>query len=136
MQISPINSNYQTRNQFHKNTPKFEGVLNKVQLNFILERLSRRNTKVFEKFNIDDFKGVINSLIKKYECLGTSSVGIQIVNNDDLPKLLGKNFANYDTKNKMGLCIAVGNRKGPIEDMTNIYEAQTFLINPAQLSKL
>lgn len=136
MQISPINCNYQNRNQIHKNAPKFEGALNTKQVDIILERLSKRNSKVFEKFDIDEFKKVINGLIKKYECLGTSSVGIQIVYNDDLPKLLGKGLADYNTNNRIGLCIAVGNKRGPIEEMTNIYEAQTFLVDPAILSKL
>lgn len=136
MQICPINFNYQNRNQVYRNAPKFEGALNGNQVNIILERLSKRNSKVFEKFDINEFKSVINGLIKKYECLGTSSVGIQIVNNDDLSKLLGKSLANYNTKNKMGLCIAVGNKRGPIEEMTNIYEAQTFLIDPTELSRL
>ena len=135
MQISPIS--YQSRCQIRQNTaPKFEGALNDKQVDIVLKRLSKMNSKIFEKFDIKEFNDVIEELIKRYECLGTSSVGIQVVNNNDLPKLLGKELANYNTKNKMALCVAVGNKRGPIEEMTNIYEAQTFLIDPTELSKL
>lgn len=75
----------------------------------------------------------INNLIY-YKGLGIRSIEIQVVGNEDIPKLLGKNAAKYNTKNKFGLCIAVGNKYGPIEDMNKIYEAKTFLVNENALN--
>ena len=140
MQISAIASNYNyPMNNVKRNNvsqPSFQGALNKLEVDIVLQRLAKVNDEVIEKFTPAKLREVMEYLVERYECLGTHSCGIQIVNNDDLPKLLGKNIANYNTKDKIGLCVAVGDKYGPIEQMSNIYHAKTFLIHPSELSKM
>ena len=47
-----------------------------------------------------------------------------------------KYLTEYDLKDKIGLCVAVGDKYGPIEKMTNIYQAKTFLLHPKELEKM
>ena len=142
MQISAItpNYNYSVNNNMKRNNvsqPSFQGALNKLEMDIVLQRLAKVNDEVFENFSIPKLKEVMEYLIERYECLGLRSCGIQVVGNDDLPKLLGKEAAaKYDLKDKIGLCVAVGDKYGPIEQMTNIYQAKTFLLKPSELEKL
>ena len=117
--------------------PSFQGGLNKFEVDIVLQRLAKVNDEVFESFSMPKLREVMDYLVKRYDCLGIRSCGIQVVGNDDLPKLLGKDAAvKYDLKDKIGLCVAVGDKYGPIEQMTNIYQAKTFLLKPSELSKL
>jgi len=142
MQISAItpNYNYSVNNNMKRNNvsqPSFQGGLNKLEVDVVLQRLAKVNDEVFESFSMPKLREVIDYLVKRYECLGTRSCGIQIVGNDDLPKSLGKDAAvKYDLKDKIGLCVAVGDKYGPIEKMTNIYQAKTFLLHPKELEKM
>lgn len=140
MQISAVTQkfNYSTINNSKQQTPQpsFQGALNQIELDIVLQRLAKVNDEVIEKFDIKKFEEVMDYLTKRYECLGVKSIGLQIVGNDDLPKLLGKNIVNYNTKDKIGLCVAVGDKYGPIEEMTNIYQAKTFLLKPEELKNL
>ena len=141
MQISAIAPNYNcSMNNVKRNNvsqPSFQGALNKLEVDIVLQRLAKVNDEVFEKFSIPKLQEVMDYLVKRYDCLGIRSCGIQIVGNDDLPKLLGKEAATkYDLKDKIGLCVAVGDKYGPIEQMSNIYQAKTFLLKPSELNKL
>ena len=142
MQISAItqNYNYSVNNNVKRNNisqPSFQGGLNKFEVDIVLQRLAKVNDEVIDKFTPAKLKEVMDYLVQRYECLGTRSCGIQIVGNDDLPKLLGKDaMMKYNTKDKIGLCVAVGDKYGPIEQMTNIYHAKTFLLHPNELSKM
>ena len=140
MQISAITPNYSysknTQQKQNVSKTSFQGVLNQIELDIVLKRLAKVNDEVFENFSVQKFKEVMDYLTQRYECLGVKSIAIQVVNNDDLSKLLGKNINNYNTKGKLGLCIAVGDKYGPVEKMTNIYQAKTFLLKPEELKKL
>ncbi len=140
MQISAITPNYSysknTQQKQNVSKTSFQGVLNQIELDIVLKRLAKVNDEVFENFSVQKFKEVMDYLTQRYECLGVKSIAIQVVNNDDLSKLLGKNINNYNTKDKLGLCIAVGDKYGPVEKMTNIYQAKTFLLKPEELKKL
>jgi hypothetical protein len=142
MQISAItpNYNYSVNNNMKRNNvsqPSFQGGLNKFEVDIVLQRLAKVNDEVFESFSMPKLREVMDYLVKRYDCLGIRSCGIQIVGNDDLPKLLGKDAAaKYDLTDKIGLCVAVGDKYGPIEQMTNIYQAKTFLLKPSELNKL
>lgn len=140
MYISPITANYANTNLYRQNkttsTPNFKGALNDNQMERVLKLLAPKNNEVFEKFSGQKLKDVMDNLMNKYKSLGVSSIGIQIVSNDDLSKLLGKNIGKYNTNGKMGLCVAVGDKYGPIENMNKIYEAKTFLVNEKDLMSL
>lgn len=141
MQISAITPNYNcsVSNNMKRNNvsqPSFQGGkveltegLNSLAADIVFQRLAKANDEVFEVFSTKKFKEVMTSLVERYECLGTSSCGIHIVSNDDLPKLLGKDAPlKYDLNGKTGFCIVVGNKRGPVNEMTNIYQAKTFLL--------
>jgi hypothetical protein len=120
--------------------PSFQGVgmlsegLNDLAAEIVLQRLAKANDEVFEVFSAKKFKEVMTSLIERYECLGTSSCGIHIVGNNDLPKLLGKDAPlKYDLNGKTGFCVVVGNKRGPVNEMTNIYQAKTFLLKDSDM---
>lgn len=140
MYIRPISvNNYNNLNTYKQNRvsqPNFKGALNDRQMERVLKLLAPKNTEVFENFSEQKLTKVMDNLIDKYKGFGIRSVGIQVVETNDLPKLLGENAAKYDTKNKFGLCVAVGDKYGPIENMNNIYEAKTFLVNENELKKL
>lgn len=139
MRISAINTNYnyQNNNINRKNAqqPNFQGAMSDKLANVTINRLAKMNNEVFEKFSAEALDKQMSKMIEKYSCLGTKSAGIMVVNQKDLPALLGKNINKFDVKNKMGLCVAVGDKFGPIENMTNIYEAKTFLLTEKELKK-
>lgn len=98
--------------------------------------LSEKNTGVFLNFDTRTLKSVMDNLINKYSSIGVRSVGIQIVNNNDLPALLGKTVDASALKNKFGLCIAVGDKYGPIENWGRVYEAKTILATEKNLKSV
>ena len=142
MYITPISTNY-TAQKFYNNSnisaqnkitqPAFKGALNDVQMERVLKLLAQKNNEVFEKFSPVKLNQVMEGLINKYKSQGIRSVALQIVSNEDLPKLLGKNISKYNTSDKFGLCVAVGDKYGPIENMNNIYEAKTFLVRESDI---
>lgn len=140
MYITPISTNnYSNLNTYKQNKvsiPNFKGALNDGEMEKVLKLLASKNTEVFENFSAPKLKEVMDSLMEKYKYLGLRSIGIQVVEPKDLPQLLGKNAAKYETKSKFGLCVAVGDKYGPIENMNNVYEAKTFLVNKNELKKL
>lgn len=142
MIISAIRPNYYTnRVNSYQNlntrkqvtSPAFQGALQQSEMDRILKMLAPKNVEVFEgRLNLQKVSGVMDELVKKYR---TGSAAIQIVTDKDLVKLLGKD-TKFDLNNKVGLCVAVGDKYGPIEHWTNVYEAKTFLVpktsmNPA-----
>lgn len=149
MQISAITPNYNcsVNNNMKRNNvsqPSFKGGkikftegLNNLAADIVLQRLAKANDEVFEVFSAKKFKEVMNSLIERYECLGTSSCGIHVVSNNDLPILLGKDAPlKYDLKGKTGFCVVVGSKRGPVNEMTNIYQAKTFLLKDSDIPDL
>ena len=138
MQISAIAQNYNcpVNGNIKRNNvsqPAFQAGLNNIETDILLSRLAKVNDEVFESFNMKKLKETMDYLINRYKSLGVKSPGVMIVSNDDLPKLLGKDVNKYNIKGKTGLCVAVGDKNGPLETMTNIYHAKTFLIEPNDL---
>lgn len=140
MYITPISTNtYNNLNTYKQNRvskPNFKGALNDREMERVLKLLAPKNTEVFENFSEQKLTKVMDHLMDKYKSLGIRSIGIQVVGPEDLHKLLGEKASKYDTKNKFGLCVAVGDKYGPIENMNNVYEAKTFLVNEKELKKL
>lgn len=140
MYVSPISANYANTNLYRQNktssVPSFKGALTDVQMERVLKLLAQKNNEVFETFSRQKLKDVMDMFINKYKNLGVSSVAIQIVDNKDLAKLLGQDVSKYNTKGKLGLCVAVGDKYGPVERMNKIYEAKTFLVKESDMKTL
>lgn len=142
MLVSAIRPNYTNRTNNYQNfnnrktvsTPAFQGALYASEMDRILKMLAPKNVAVIDgKLNLQKIADVIDELVKKYQ---TRSTAIQIVSdNKDLVKLLGKD-TKYNLDNKIGLCVAVGNKYGPIEKWTEVYEAKTFLIPKNQIKSV
>ena len=144
MRILPLQSSYPTRNAntykrntrpVMRNTPAFQGALNNKQAERVLNMLSEKNTEVIDKFTPQILKNTMDNLFEKYQHLNSKSLGIYVVGKEDLPKFLGENAAKYDTKNKFGVCIAIGDTYGPVESWTKAYEGKTILI-PENMMKV
>ncbi|MBE7712432.1 MAG: hypothetical protein E7Z87_01665 [Cyanobacteria bacterium SIG26] len=141
MQIMSIRPNY-TKVNYQRNilapnsnvkTPSFKGVLSNNEYERVMRLIAEKNSEFFTDFSVEKLDKVITSLCDKYQCLGVKSAGLQIISKDDLIRHFGSKVAKYDTKNKMGLAVVVGNKYGPVELMDNIYEAKTFIIKPEEL---
>lgn len=141
MRISPINTNFyakrtQTLNNTKQTTPAFQGEQSNALYKATLEKLKKVNSEIIVGFNPDRLNNCIDEMVKKYSCLGTKSVGIQIIGKEDLSDFLGDKAKSYNTKDKLGLCVAVGDKFGPVEEMSRIYEAKTFIISESELITL
>ncbi len=138
MQVGAITP-YYTNNNYRNNNvtrPSFKGALNEQQMIRVLKMLSEKNTGVFLNFDTRTLKSVMDGLINKYSSIGVRSVGIQVVDNNDLPALLGRKVDASALKNKFGLCIAVGDKYGPIENWGRVYEAKTILATEKDLKSV
>lgn len=138
MQVGAITPYYTNNNYRNTNVtrPAFKGALNEQQMTRVLKMLGEKNTDVFLNFDLKNLKTVIDGLINKYSSLGVRSAGIQVVNNKDLPALLGKSVDANTLKDKLGLCIAVGDKYGPIENWGRVYEAKTILATEKDLKSV
>ena len=136
MKIYAMDNYYNRQLVCSKSSTSFKGELTSKQYITVLERLKKVNSAVDDRFSTDLLDNIINSMVKRYECLGVKSVALQIISKRDLPYFLGDKASNYDLKDKIGICIAVDDKRGPIESMTNIYDAHVLLAKEDELSKL
>lgn len=145
MRILPLQSSYTNRNSNNynrktnpaiRNTPAFQGVLNKQQNEKVLKMLSEKNTEIIDNFTPQVLKNTMNKLFAKYKHLNSKSIGLYVVGKEDLPGFLGENAAKYDLKNKFGVCIAMGDKYGSVECWTKAYEAKTILIHENVMKNL
>jgi hypothetical protein len=106
--------------------PNFKGALSSQEMDRIINKLSKKNTEVIERLLINKelINNVARELTHKHK---TNNVGMQIITDEFLAKFLGKK--PYETQHQVGLCIAVGDKRGPIENWNKIYEAKTILID-------
>ena len=135
MQVNTINSAYAYSNYNRKNVsrPNFRGALSNEKYYQALNKLKKVNKVTTENFSMSKLKEIIERLGDKYRDLGIHSIGIQIISNKDLPMFLGESASKYDLRGKLGLCVAVGDRNAPIEEMNCIYEAETILAKESDL---
>ena len=87
-------------------------------------------------FSKEKLTGIIEKLGNKYQNINNHSIGIQIISNIDLPLFLGNVANKYDLRDKIGICIAVGDTKAPLERMNNIFEAETIIAKESDLSSI
>ena len=141
MRISPINTNIYTKrtntlNNTKQTTPAFKGEQSNALYKATLDKLKKVNSEIIVGFNPDKLNSCISEMVEKYSCLGTKSVGIQVIGKEDLADFLGDKAKPYNTKDKFGLCVAVGDKFGPVEKMNRIYEAKTFIVSEYELNNL
>lgn len=136
MQIQALGGYYNRSNLQSSKVPSFNAGLSDRQYDVVLQRLKKVNSEVKPRFSGELLKETMNAIIDRYECLGVKSVAMQIISSKDLPEFLGAEALKYDLKDKIGICVAVGNKNAPIEDMTNIYDAVTLLATKDDLTKM
>lgn len=137
MRILPVMPNYVNRNRNNnamtnvskKQNTSFQGALNDKQTLRVVKMLADKNTEVIDNCNIAIMKNVINSLYEKWQNVTNGSVGLYILNQEDLAKVLGKNAAKYNTNGKYGVCVGIGDVCGPVEKWNKAYEVKTLLMN-------
>ncbi len=131
---APIVNNYPSNMyQTRTSSPNFKGVLNERETERVLKMLAEKNREVILNVNtVKNFQKILNDFFLQYRRLGISSVGIQIIPEDRLSAFIGKN-QNVDLKDKIGLCIAVGDKYGPIESWNKVFDAKTILAQKSLL---
>lgn len=133
MRILPVSNNfYRTQPAKTSSQPNFQGALNQPEMNRVVKMLAAKNTEIIEKLTLEPkfINKIAADLTKKYK---TRSVGLQVITGQDLANFLGNNTAKHNPTNKVGLCIAVGDKFGPIERWNQVYEAKTILIPESTL---
>ena len=143
MQISAIRPNYTTNYKTYNNKqtkpvtqPTFKSREDD-EWNAGLKYLRSNTTGVYQGFNMKALKSTINELVIKYYCMGLRGVGMMQVANKDLPMLLGEKVAQKcDLKDKIGLCVVMGEPVGEVEDMDAVYEVKVFLDTPERIDRV
>ena len=141
MRISAISPNYVTRNNNYKkqvktSQPVFTSNQRDEDYDAGLRYLNSKMTKVYQGFNIGKLSSEINEMVLKYWPLGLNGVGLMQVHNEDLPVLLGKTAQKCDLKEKIGLCLVMGEPVGEVADMDEIYEVRLFIDTPENINKV
>jgi len=137
VQISAIRSNYTSNCNNYKRVnnhqakpvsqPTFKSREDD-EWNAGLRYLRSNTTGVYQGFNLKALKSTINELVLKYYCMGINGVGMMQIANEDLPMLLGEKVAQKcDLKNKIGLCVVMGEPVGEVANMEDIYEVRVFI---------
>ena len=146
MQISAIRPNYTSNYNNYKRVnnhqakpvsqPAFKSREDD-EWNAGLRYLRSNTTGVYQGFNLKALKSTINELALKYYCMGINGVGMMQIANEDLPMLLGEKVAQKcDLKNKIGLCVVMGEPVGEVADMEDIYEVKVFLDTPERIDQV
>ena len=126
----------QTINKNRETIPTFKGEQSDALYKATLEKLKKVNSEIIVGYNPDKLNNCIHEMIDRYSCLGTKSVGLQVIGKEELVDFLGDKAKQYNTKNKLGICVAVGDKFGPVENMNRIYEAKTFIVSEYELNNI
>lgn len=146
MRISALTTNYtnnykkynnnQTRQTKPLSQPAFKSREDDAW-NAGLKYLGSKTTGVYQGFNIKALKSTVNELVLKYYCMGIPGVGMMQIANKDLPTLLGEKIAKKcDMKDKIGLCVVMGEPVGEVSDMEDIYEVKVFIDTKERIDKV
>lgn len=129
MRITPnFQTNYTNYGKKCARPQNFQGALNNAETQRVLKMLSDKNTGfVVSYMEPATIQSTLQHLYHKhFEAAGK---GIFVVGPDDLPKFVKGKFAGIaDLKDKIGICMAVGDKYGPIETWTKVFEAKTLLV--------
>jgi len=142
MRISAITPNYQAyRNNNYKktnfvSTPTFKSSREDEEWNNGLRYLNSKTTQIYQGFSLEKFKSEAKDMTIKYMCMGLNGVGLMQIANEDLPVLLGRYYDKCDTKDKIGLCMVMGEPVGEVADMDEIYEVKIFVDTPERIDRI
>ena len=131
MYISPVSNNFYKSayaNRSNNLHPNFKGSLSDTETKRVLEMLKPVVTDIKTCNSIFELKTISDNLIKKYSRLNIDSIGMMVINNKDLTSFSQGRISQNETTDKIGLCIAVGNKYGPIEIWDTAYEANLILL--------
>ena len=124
---TPTNLNKRCNNV--SSSPSFCAELNDAQVLRVLQMLKNKVTDVQVFENLSGIKKITDSLMKKYQPFGMKSVGAMVIPEEHLAGFLNNNqklYANID--DYRGICVAVGDKYGPVENWTKAYQAIVALI--------
>ena len=119
MNISAISS-YRYNNNYSSNVKNsFNGKLEDKAVNRVLNMLKPKVTATTIS-SMEGLKSIMDNLVSKWK---RNSVGMMVIPEKDLAGFVGKEVKDY-----RGLCVAVGDKFGPMETWGNCFEAITVLI--------
>ena len=114
--------------------PSFGAELSDAQVSKVLNMLKNKVTDVQVFDSLLGIKKVSDSLMAKYNPFGMKSVGAMVIPEEHLAEFLNNNqrlYANID--DYRGICVAVGDKYGPVETWTKAYEAIVALVSKSVL---
>ena len=124
-----VNRNNYSSNVKRVTSPSFQGGLSDGTTNLVLIMLKEKVTSVQTCSDPEELKLIIDKMAEKWaNGPSNNSVGMMIIPENDLADFLGKEASKFDTKNNVGLCIAVGDKYGPVETWQKCYDAVTVLL--------
>jgi len=129
MYISAVSSNQKynaySSNMKRTNNTSFNGS-EKRALDIIKPKIS--SIKTCSSFI--EIKPIIENLTRKWNMINPYSLsfGILTIPEKDLANILEEKKSNFDLKNIRGICVAIGDHYGPIENWHNCKEAILVLI--------
>ena len=113
--------------------PSFGAELSDAQVARVLNMLKSKVTDVQVLNDITGLKNIANSLMQKYQPFGLKSVGAIIIPDKHLSEFVDKSL--YPNLNEYkGICVAVGNKYGPVESWTKAYQAIVALIPKKEIN--
>lgn len=128
--ISPnINCKKYSSNVKKVTSPSFQGEVKNEVLDQVLKMLKEKVTSIKVCSNLEEIKPIVDNLNNKWGSITSNdSIGMMFISEENLANFLGQEASKYDTANNIGLCIAAGDKKGPVETWKKCYEAVTVLL--------
>lgn len=131
MNINAISGNYyNTHNtKGYTSSPNFRGELSNAQMAKSLGMLKERVSCVQLCSTMNDVKSILSTLMQKFKGLGlTVSSGMLVIPEEKLAEFLGARASIYNLEDLVGICAAVGDNYGSVENWTKAYETIVALL--------
>ena len=134
MNINPITStayrNTYCSNKSYVTSPSFRGALNDNSAKRVLEMLKPKISSVKVSSDFADVRTAIDTMIQKWNGVSktTNSVGIMVIPAEEIVDFIAEKGKNIVTSDKVGICVAVGDKYAPIEKWNECYDATVVLI--------
>ena len=132
MNINAIGVNYyNTQNaKGYASSTSFRGEMSDAQMKKALVMLKEKVSCVQTCSTMNDVQIMLKNLMQKFERLGQSrnAAGMVVIPKEELTEFLGDKASRYNLKELVGICVAVGDKYGPVESWTKAYEAKVALL--------
>jgi len=133
MNISAVScNNYNNVKRTNKNncSPNFKGALNGAETTRVLGMLQQKVSAIKPATRVEELTSALDTLMKKWEYRVSNKLcaGMMIIPDENLSGFLGSEASKYNTRDLKGICVAVGDKHGPIESWKTVYESITVLI--------